>query len=188
MNRTSFEPGPLAEVECETAGGRWTLVFVRDLHHPPRKVWAALTEPAQLQQWAPFTASRDLSTMGDVTLTMIGGDASPDLPASVRRAEPPALLEYTWGNDVLRWELTATGSGTRLTLRHTVDGREWVPKVAAGWHLCLVVAAHLLDGQPVPPIRGADAMNYGWQELHDAYADRLGIPGTGSSDDPTGTR
>ncbi|HEY8472826.1 MAG TPA: hypothetical protein VIL37_09355 [Natronosporangium sp.] len=43
-----FEPGPLAEVACETgAGDRPTLVFVRELRHPPERVWVALTEPAQ---------------------------------------------------------------------------------------------------------------------------------------------
>jgi uncharacterized protein YndB with AHSA1/START domain len=175
MNPTSFDPGPLAEVDCRASDDRWTLVFVRDLRHPPEKVWAALTEPAQLREWAPFAADRELASPGDATLTMIDGDASEDTPAHVRRAEPPTLLEHTWGTDLLRWELAATDSGTRLTLRHTVEDREWVPKVAAGWHICLVVAEHLLDGQPIGPIRGANARNYGWDELHDAYAAKLGI-------------
>jgi uncharacterized protein YndB with AHSA1/START domain len=183
MNRTTFQPGPLAEVDCQASDDRWTLVFVRDLRHPPEKVWAALTEPAQLRDWSPYTADRNLASAGDATVTMFDGDASEDLPASVIRAEPPNLLEYLLGKDLLRWELTATGSGTRLVLRHTVESREWVPKVAAGWHLCLLVAEHLLDGQPVGPIRGSDALNYGWEELHDAYAGKLGIAGTGRSDD-----
>lgn len=179
MKQTTFDPGPLAEVECRATDDRWTLVFVRDLRHPPEKVWAALTEPEQLREWAPFTANKDLSSVGDATLTMIDGEIAEDLQASVRRAEPPTLLEYTWGNDLLRWELAATDSGTRLTLRHTIDDRDWVPKVAAGWHLCLVVAEHLLDGQPIGPIRGENALNYGWQALHDAYAEKLAIRGTG---------
>jgi hypothetical protein len=53
MNRTSFEPGPLAEVGCRAQQDRWTLVFVRDLRHPPEAVWAALTDPAQLRGWSP---------------------------------------------------------------------------------------------------------------------------------------
>ena len=48
--------------------------------------------------------------------------------------------------------------------------------MAAGWHLCLDVAERLLDGQPLEPIRGDDARNYGWERLHDAYAERLGTP------------
>ena len=89
------------------------------------------------------------------------------------RAEPPSLLEYTWGTDVLRWELAPAGAGTELTLRHTVAGADWLPKAAAGWHLCLAVAERLLDGDPIDPIRGQAAMDFGWQALNDAYAAEL---------------
>jgi uncharacterized protein YndB with AHSA1/START domain len=175
MERNRFDPGPPAEVRYVSAGHRWTLVFVRDLRHPPEKVWAALTEPGQLREWAPFTASRDLSQTGALTLTMIDGDVSEDLPASVRHADPPELLEYTWGDDVLRWELAATASGTRLTLQHTLDDRDMLAKVAAGWHICLVVAERLLAGDSIGPIRGAEAKNFGWEELRDAYAETLKV-------------
>lgn len=172
-----FDPGPLSPVDGEPAGDRWTLAFVRDLRHSPERVWAALTDPAELARWAPYTADRDLGTAGPATLSMIDGLAHDDLPAEVRRAEPPTLLEYTWGpTDVLRWELAATGSGTRLTLRHTVESRAMLPKMAAGWHLCLRVAEELLDGTPMPPIRGEQAREFGWDELFQAYADALGIP------------
>ena len=171
----TFDPGPLAEVEARPEGERWTLVLVRDLPHPPTAVWAALTDPAQLRQWAPYTADRDLGRTGGATLTMIDGDTHTDLPATVSRAEAPTLLEHTWGEDHLRWELTATASGTRLTLSHTVEDRDWMPKVAAGWHLCLVVAERLLDGRPIPPIVGQDAMNYGWETLSEGYAEKLGV-------------
>jgi hypothetical protein len=48
MNRDDFEPSPLADVEAIADGDRWTPVFVRDLNHPRERVWAALTEPAEL--------------------------------------------------------------------------------------------------------------------------------------------
>ena len=169
MNDDEFEPGPLAEVEYRFDGTRSTLVFVRQLRHPPTKVWAALTDPAQLRQWAPFTTDRNLGNVGEPTLTMIDGQNT-TLAAHITRSEPPTLLEYTWGDDVLRWELDATEHGTRLTLHHTTDDPTMSPKAAAGWHICLVVAERLLDGRPIGPIVGEEAMKYGWQDLHDAYA------------------
>jgi uncharacterized protein YndB with AHSA1/START domain len=181
-DRNSYQPSPLAEIDGNVDDDRWTLVFVRDLRHPPEKVWAALTEPAQVGQWAPYTVDRNLATIGDATLSMIDADASEDLPASVRRAEPPTLLEYTFGTDLLRWELAATDAGTRLTLRHTVQDRDWMPKVAAGWHICLDVAERLLDGRPIGPIRGGEARDHGWDGLHDGYARKLGVPATGWPD------
>jgi uncharacterized protein YndB with AHSA1/START domain len=179
MNRATFTPSALAEASYRADADRWTLTFVRELRHSPEQVWAALTDPEQVGQWAPYTADRDLGTVGDATLTMIDGDVAQDVAASVVRAERPRLLEYSWGTDLLRWELAATESGTRLTLQHTVRERDWVPKVAAGWHLCLDVGELLLDGEPIGPIRGSDARNYGWEDLHDAYARKLGIAGTG---------
>jgi uncharacterized protein YndB with AHSA1/START domain len=139
----TFDPGPLAEVTVDDG----TLVFVRELRQAPASVWAALTDPAELNRWAPFTATADLGRLGDTTLTLVDGPARTDLPATVLRAEPPVLLEYTWGDDLLRWELEPSGDGTRLTLRHT----------------------------PTKP--DMDAMDYGWASLRDAYAARLGEEG-----------
>jgi len=35
-------------------GEKWTLILVRELRYSPEKVWQALTDPAQLREWAPF--------------------------------------------------------------------------------------------------------------------------------------
>ena len=183
MNRTTFEPGPLAHVECRSGGDRWTLVFVRDLRHAPEKVWKALTDPTQLREWSPFVADRDLGRPREATLTMIDGDVTEDMPATVTQAKRPTLLEYTWGKDRLRWQLEPRGRGTRLTLQHTIEDRDWAPKVAAGWHICLVVAERLLDGEPIGPIRGQEARKFGWDELNEAYAETLGIAGSAPPDE-----
>lgn len=162
------------DATAESTEDGWTLVLVRELKHPPARVWTALTEPAELAGWAPFTAERALTRTGGLTLTMIDGDQHVDIASTVTAVEPPRLLEYRWGGDRLRWELEPIGSGTRLTLRHLVAAREDLAKAAAGWHLCLDVAERLLDGDPVEPIRGRAAMDHSWQRLHDDYAQRLG--------------
>lgn len=179
MNPQDFDPGPLAQVEHHADGARSTLVFVRHLRHAPAKVWVALTDPDHLRRWAPFDPDRDLATTGPATLRMTDGHTTEEFPAIVRRAVAPELLEYTWGDDLLRWELAQDGTGTRLTLHHTVGSPDWVPRTAAGWHLCLVVAERMLDGNPIAPIVGHEAKKFGWGELHDAYAAKLGIPGSG---------
>jgi len=169
----TLDPGPLADTSLEAAGDRWTLVFMRELRQPPPAVWTALTDPAQLDQWSPFAAASDLGRPGETTLTMIDGDTREDMPATVLRAEPPALLELSWGDDLLRWELEPAGAGTLLTLRHTLAKPGTEAMVAAGWHLCLAVLQRLLDGDPVGVIRGRDALDHGWADLRDAYAAKL---------------
>ncbi|MFC4022124.1 SRPBCC family protein [Micromonospora sp. GCM10011542] len=175
MDRDAFRPSPPAEVRADPTDDGVTLVFVRDLPRPPDAVWTALTDPDQLDEWAPFTADRDLGTPGPAVLALFDGEGTAAQPATVRRAEHPHLLEYTWGTDLLRWELSPLGGGTRLTLRHTVTDPDVLPMVAAGWHLCLDVADLLLAGDPVGPIRGSTALDFGWSRLRDAYADRLGV-------------
>jgi uncharacterized protein YndB with AHSA1/START domain len=177
MTDAPFDPGPPAAVECQSDGDRRTLIFVRDLRHAPERVWTALTEPDQLRAWSPYTADRSLARPGDVTLTMFASadEEGEQLQASVTQAEPPRVLEYAIGTDVVRWELEPRDSGTRLTLRHTVADADSVPKVAAGWHLCLAVAERLLDGRPVTPIRGEEAKEHGWEALRGGYAERLGV-------------
>lgn len=178
MSTQPFDPGPLAEVSGEPNDPGWTLVFVRELRHAPERVWRALTDPKEVGAWAPYTSDRDLGQVGEAKLTMIDTDDAADgmvLAATVERADSPALLEYTWGEDRLRWELELTEGGTRLTLRHTVSDRDLLPKVAAGWHLCMVVAERMLDGDPIPPIRGEKAKDFGWDDLHLAYAMEIGV-------------
>ena len=170
---SDFDPGPLANVGLSHSGDGYTLAFIQPLPHPPEKVWAALTDPAQLDQWAPFTAARDLSVLGDNTLTMVDGDARTDTPITVLRSEPPTLLEYTWGGDLLQWRLDALPPGTWLGLRHTLQRRDMAAMVAAGWHICVAVADRLLAGDPVGVIRGQDAMAHGFERLRDAYTKEL---------------
>jgi uncharacterized protein YndB with AHSA1/START domain len=173
-----YQPGPAVPVEAEPAEGeKWTLVFVRELAHSPESVWSALTDPAELAAWAPFDADRNLGATGNATLTMAGGGDR--MEARVRVARAPQLLEYTWGPDLLRWELEPIARGTRLTLRHTVEDRSWVPKVTAGWHICLDVAERALNGAPIGRIVAAAALQYGWERLNDEYSRQLGIENTG---------
>jgi uncharacterized protein YndB with AHSA1/START domain len=174
--RTPLDVGPVADVRVEPDGDRWKLIFVRSLRHPPERVWSALTDPAQQREWSPFVSDRDLGSVGEVVLTMVDGDSEQRLPSMVLRVEPPKMLEHTWDTDLLRWELVPEGVGTRLTLSHSLTERSWVPKVAAGWHLCLVVAEELLDGNPRGPVTGQQAREHGWIELRQEYGRILDIP------------
>ena len=179
MEPREFDAGPLAEVGCTSDGDRPTLVFVRTLRHAPEQVWIALTDPDQLHQWAPYDRGPEPRRHRPATLTMVG-DERVEMPAAVTRSEPPHLLEYTWGSDRLEWRLDADGGGTRPTLRHTVEALDRAPKVAVRSATCCLgrCAEHLLDGDPIEPVTGSDAMRYGWQRLTMRTPTSLGIEGT----------
>jgi uncharacterized protein YndB with AHSA1/START domain len=174
--RDSYMPGPAAGAEVQKDGDKWTLVLVRELRHPPAKVWAALTEPEHLREWAPFDADRSLTAGGTVKLTTVGAPQPMVSETQVTRAEAPKLLEYNWGGQDLRWELQPLGdAGTRLTLWHNID-RRFIAMGAAGWHVCLDVLDRSLADQPIGRIVGPDAMKFqGWQRLHAEYAKQFGV-------------
>jgi uncharacterized protein YndB with AHSA1/START domain len=141
------------------------------LRHPPEKVWEALTDPAHLREWAPFEADGSLGTVGTkVNLTTVGAPTPQVSETIVTRADAPMVLEYNWDTQyVIRWELEALGSGTRLTLWHNID-RRFISMGAAGWHICLDVLDHLLNATPIGRIVGSEAMKFGWPRLNAEYA------------------
>ncbi len=168
-DREEYIPGP-ARAEVRKNGEKWTLILVRELRQPPEKVWQALIEPAQLREWAPFEVDGSLGTAGTtVKLTWVGTPTS--FETKVTRADAPRLLEY---GDI-RWELEASGGGTRLTLWTNID-RRYISMGAAGWHIALDVLDHLLSGTPISRIAGAEAMKFaGWQRLNAEYAKLFGV-------------
>jgi uncharacterized protein YndB with AHSA1/START domain len=169
-DREHYTPGPARGAQVRKDGEKWTLVLVRELRHPPEKVWQALTDPAHLREWAPFVTDGSLGT-GGATVKLTWMAAPTPIETTVTRADAPELLEY---NDI-RWELEASGGGTRLTLWHKID-RRFISWGAAGWHICLDVLDHLLSGSPIGRIAGADAMKFaGWQRLTAEYAKQFGV-------------
>ncbi len=142
-------------------------------------VWQALTDPAHLSEWAPFDADRNLAAVGPVTLSTVGTPTPQVSLTTVKRAEAPRLLEYSWGGSDLRWELEPLGSGTRLTLWHSID-RRFISWGAAGWHICFDVLERLLAGEPMGRIVGPEVMNFrGWQRLNAEYAKQFRVEAHG---------
>jgi uncharacterized protein YndB with AHSA1/START domain len=172
--REKYAPGPAAGAHVRKDGDRWTLVLVRELRHSPTKVWAALTEPDQLREWAPFDADGNLGTKGHVKLTTVGTPSPQVSETRITRADAPRLLEYSWGGNALRWELEPSAEGTRLTLWHNID-RRYVAMGAAGWQICFDVLDRFMDGHPIGRIVAGDAMKFGWQRLHADYARQFGV-------------
>jgi uncharacterized protein YndB with AHSA1/START domain len=168
--REQYEPGPAHEVQVQKDGEKWTLILVRELHHAPEKVWQALTDPAQLREWAPFEADANLDAVG-TTVNLAWSGTAQVSETRVTRVDAPRVLEY--GD--MRWELDPLGDGTRLTLWHSID-RRFIAWGAAGWHICLDVLERLLVGEAIGLIAGAAAWNFdGWRRLTVEYARQFGI-------------
>ena len=175
-DREQYTPGPASGAQIQKDGEKWTLILVRELRHSPEKVWQALTDPAHLREWAPFEVDGSLDTVGTtVKLTMIRTPTPQVFESTVKLAEAPRLLEYSWGGGDLRWELEPLGGGTRLRLSHNIN-RGYIAWGAAGWHICFDVMDRALAGEPIGRRVGPETMKLeGWQRLTDEYAKQFGI-------------
>jgi uncharacterized protein YndB with AHSA1/START domain len=172
MEREQYTPGPAcgAQVLKDPTKDekKWTLILVRELRHSREKVWAAITDPEQVREWAPFVTDGSLAGVGTVKLTWMGTPTP--IETKVTRAEAPKMLEC--GD--MRWELEDLGGGTRLTLWHSID-RRFISWGAAGWHIAFDVLDRLLGGTPIGRLAGGDAMRMeGWQRLVGEYAKQFG--------------
>ncbi len=172
--RERYRPGAAAGATVRKDGDMWTLVLVRELRHPTAKVWQALTDPAQLREWAPFDADRNLDATGPVKLSTVATPTPHVSETIVTRAEAPRLLEYSWGGNDMRWELEPMPNGTRLTLWHGID-RRYVAMGAAGWHICFDVLDRFLGDHPIGRIVAGAAMKFEWKRLNAEYSKQFGI-------------
>ena len=158
------------EGKLENRDGAWVLTLVRDFGHPPEKVWPWLTDPDRLRPWSPIVPDRRS------TASARGRCGRTRRRTGHRRrdgVDPPQELVHRWGDDLVRWRLSPTDTGCRLTLEQTMRERDPAAMNAAGWHLCLDVlddAATARTGRGGRPGR----RRHGWEALRDNYAEALG--------------
>jgi uncharacterized protein YndB with AHSA1/START domain len=155
-----------------TVAGRPTLRFERRLTHPVEKVWRALTEPAELEHWFPQRVEGAFEPGGKLRFPFraakeLDGEVVPDFEGEVLDIEPPRLLSFTWGGDVLRFELIPDGDGCLLVFTDTFTEHGKAARDGAGWHVCLDGLEASLDGAPPP---GPDR----WRGLYENYATAFG--------------
>ena len=139
----------MAETTRTLPDGRVELRFERRLPHPREKVWRALTEVDRLRRWFVDILDYDRSRLAfasGATLTF-AANGFPESHGEVTAYQPLALLEYTWGAEVLRFELTddLDGAGCVLVFTNIVDGPETTDAVTSGWAAGLNRLADALD-------------------------------------------
>ena len=147
------------------------LRFERRLAHAPERVWAAITEPGQIEAWWG-RASVDLTPGGTMLIEWLNTDEagnSVTMPATITELDPPRLLEIEGEpHGTLRFELEPDGDGTllRFTTRSQIPD-EFRAKVLAGWHFHLdALEDFLADGTRIDwPNWPQDR----WQAIHDDH-------------------
>ncbi|MFD0590927.1 SRPBCC family protein [Paenibacillus sp. GCM10027627] len=117
--------------------------FERHFHHSVEKVWAVLTDNAKLKQWFPELHIDELRKGGVIKFDMGGGTFE---ELAIVEVSNYSILEYTWGEDRVRFELYPELNGCLLFLHETIHRMtDHTPRDLAGWHVCLNVIEALLN-------------------------------------------
>jgi uncharacterized protein YndB with AHSA1/START domain len=146
-----------------------TIRFSRLLPHPPHKVWRALTEADHLDAWFPTTIEGEFNA-GASLVFRFSKLAIPPMHGRMIACEPPKLLEFTWDDETLRFELDPYEAGTRLGFTATFAEIGKAARDAAGWHVCLELLADDVAGRVSEPLPEGQR----WREVHPHYVAAFG--------------
>ena len=150
----------------EKAGNGYTARFERYLNAPVQEVWSYLTDNEKLSQWFTELKVDQLRKGGLILFDMQDGTFE---EMTITDLEMYSVLEYTWGNDRVRFEFYPESEGCRLFLIEII--KEWTdhtPKDLAGWHVCLDVIRSLIEeGRPL------DTRYEEWQKWYPQYVEAI---------------
>lgn len=121
--------------------------FERHLKHSVEKVWSTLTENEKLTKWFSELRVDDLREGGIIKFDMQDGTFE---ELEIIELKICSVLEYTWGEDLVRFELYPEPEGCRLVLIEKINKiTNHTPKDIAGWDVCLDVIEALLDSRTI---------------------------------------
>jgi len=158
--------------------GRPALRFERRYRHPIARVWRAISEPAEMAKWFPSNVIGERAAGAALEFLDDDQRAAAQAAGEPTRAEgpmfhgtvvvhdPPNVFSFTWGGELLRFELHAEAENTVLVFTHVLSHSSIAARTGAGWHACIGALDRLL-GSDVS--EGED-----WKAVYDDYIDRAG--------------
>lgn len=164
-----------------TVEGRPALRFERRYPHPIERVWRAVTEPDELSRWFPANVVGDRSVgaalvfdddaqrAADREAGQPTREDGPPIRGRVVTFDPPNVFSFTWGGELLRFELSADGGDTVLLFTHLLSHQSVAARNGAGWHACLAELGRLLGHQPADGEAEGD-----WMAVYRDYLRRVG--------------
>ncbi|RFB14721.1 activator of Hsp90 ATPase 1 family protein [Bacillus sp. HNG] len=139
--------------------------FNRHYLHSIDEVWAMLTDNDKLPTWFPELKVDDLRKGGRILFDMGNGTFE---EMTITDFHDQSVLEFTWADDSVRFELTSEPEGCKLFLIETITKlTDHTPRDLAGWHVCLDVIGMLLDGKQV------ENRKQMWEPLYEKYVQAI---------------
>jgi uncharacterized protein YndB with AHSA1/START domain len=135
--------------------------FERHFTHSVEDVWSWLTENEKLTKWFSELSVEDLREGGMIKFDMQDGTFE---EMAIIELKTNSILEYTWGEDSVRFQLYQKPEGCRLVFIEKIKViTPHTPKDLAGWHVCLDVIKALIDGKKI------DSRQDEWKKWYEKY-------------------
>lgn len=151
----------------ESVEGGYHAIFERRLNSGVNQVWAMLTENEKLATWFSELKVDELRKGGYIKFDL-GDGTFEDM--EILELTEKAVLEYTWGEDIVRFELAEESEGCKLVLIEKINKlTDHTPRDLAGWHVCLDVIEKLLDEKEVRSRKEE------WQKWYVHYVKALAV-------------
>src|SRR3954451_9983774 len=96
----------------------YSATFKRNLKHPIEEVWSYLTDNEKLPKWFSELRVDELRKGGVIKFDM--GDGTFD-DLSILDLKINSILEFTWWEDTVRFELTKKSNGCFLRLIEKIN-------------------------------------------------------------------
>lgn len=165
--------------ELVREGDRSGLRYVRRYPHPVDRVWRAITDSDQLRYWMPCDIVGERAAGAAITLPFWPahvekyGIDEPALSGRIEIWEPPRRFAWTWGGDLLIFELSGVDDGTELVFTTWPEDSDLagIVSTAGGYHICLAELAVLLDDGSAPAMTEVDTIAF---RLETTYRERFG--------------
>jgi uncharacterized protein YndB with AHSA1/START domain len=157
--------------------GRPALRFERHYRHTMERVWRAISDPDEMAAWFPSNVEGERATGArlefvDDAQRQAAIDAGeptrvegPMFTGRVVACDPPKVFSFTWGSELLRFELHPTDDGTRLVFTQVLSHQSIAARNGAGWHQCLGGLDALL---------GEEGPDGDWKAVYEDYVERIG--------------
>ena len=165
--------GTLIHIDSKPA-----LRFERRYEHPVERVWRAISDPAEMASWFPSNVEGKRAVGADLTFVdeaqraaaREAGEPTCDESAMfhgrIVAYDPPKVFSFTWGSELLRFELLPDGHATVLVFTQILSHQSVAARNGSGWHMCLGNLDALL-GAGVPE-------RDDWNDVYHDYLERMG--------------
>ncbi|WP_340012517.1 SRPBCC family protein [Paenibacillus sp. FSL H7-0690] len=139
--------------------------FERQLKHSATEIWSYLTENEKLALWFSELQIEDLREGGLIKFDMQNGTfVDMEITALLHQS----IFEFTWAEDLVRFELYPNSEGCLLVLNETLQTlTPHTPRDLAGWHVCLEVFQHLLEGTTL------ESRKDEWNKWYEQYREAI---------------